>query len=78
MLSMRRDKPKSTMRMSPRGLALIQMHHIVPMQEGHARQDLLGQPDHVVLREGLVVVGYALVEDLAAGGAGRKAQEGEN
>lgn len=53
------------------------MHHIVLMQEGHTGQDLLGQPDHVFLREGLVVIGDALVEDFATGGAGRKEQEGK-
>lgn len=53
------------------------MHHIVPMQEGHTSQDLLGQPDHIFLREGIVVIGNTLVEDLATGGAGRKAQEGK-
>lgn len=58
------------------------MHHVDPVQEGHAAQDLPGQPDHVLLREGLVVVGDALVEDLATGGAagrgwGRGGREGE-
>lgn len=53
------------------------MHHVVPVQEGHAAQDLPGQPDHVFLREGFVVVGDALVEDLATGGAaGRGRTEG--
>lgn len=48
------------------------------MQEGHPVQDLLGQPDHVFLREGVVVIGDALVEDFATGGAaGEKAQEGK-
>lgn len=55
----------------------IQVHHIVPMQEGHSSQDLLGQPDHIFLCEGLVVIGYTLVEDFATSGAGRKAQEGK-
>ena len=53
------------------------MHHIVSMQEGHSSQDLLGQPHHVFLREGVVVIGNALVEDFATGGAGREAQEGK-
>ncbi len=53
------------------------MHHIVPMQEGHSHQDLLGQPDHIFLREGLVVIGNTLVEDFAARSAARKAQEGK-
>lgn len=39
------------------------MHHVVAVQEGHPGQDLLGQPDHVFLCEGLVVIGNALVED---------------
>lgn len=47
------------------------------MQEGHSSQDLLGQPDHIFLCEGLVVIGNTLVEDFATGGAGRKAQEGK-
>lgn len=41
----------------------IQVHHVVPVQEGHPSQDLLGQPDHIFLCEGLVVIGNALVED---------------
>lgn len=53
------------------------MHHIVSMQEGHSSQDLLGQPDHIVLREGLVIISNTLVEDFATGGAGRKPQEGK-
>lgn len=52
------------------------MHHIVPMQEGHSIQDLLGQPDHIVLREGVVVIGNTLVKDFPTGSAGRQAQEG--
>lgn len=53
------------------------MHHVVPMQEGHSRQDLLGQPDHIFLSEGLVVIGNTLVEDFATGSAGRRAKEGK-
>lgn len=53
------------------------MHHVVPMQEGHSRQDLLGQPDHIFLGEGLVVIGNTLVEDFATGSAGRRAKEGK-
>lgn len=41
----------------------IQVHHIVPVQEGHPSQDLPGQPDHVFFCEGLVVICNALVED---------------
>lgn len=59
-----------TQRMDSRPAHLqVQVHHVVPVQEGHAAQDLPGQPDHVFLREGVVVVGDALVEDLATGGA---------
>jgi len=53
------------------------MHHIVPMQEGHSIQDLLGQPDHIVLCEGVVVIGNTLVKDFTTGSAGRQAQEGK-
>lgn len=53
------------------------MHHIVPMQEGHTSQDLLGQPDHIFLCEGVVVIGNTLVEDFATSGTGRKAEEGK-
>lgn len=38
------------------------------MQEGHTAQDLLGQPDHVFLCKGLVVIRDALVEDFPPGG----------
>lgn len=47
------------------------------MQEGHSSQDLLGQPDHIFLCKGVVVIGNTLVEDFATGGAGRKEQEGK-
>lgn len=55
----------------------VQVHHIVSMQEGHSVEDLLGQPDHIFLREGVVVISNTLVEDFTTGGAGRKAQEGK-
>lgn len=54
----------------------VQVHHVVPVQEGHAAQDLPGQPDHVFLCEGFVVVGDALVEDLATGGAAGRGRGG--
>lgn len=54
----------------------VQVHHVAPVQAGHSGEDLLGQPDHVLLREGLVVVGDALVEDFATGGAGGKIRGG--
>ena len=43
------------------------MDHVAPVETGHARQDLPGESDHILLREGLVVVGHALVEDLPTG-----------
>lgn len=63
-------RPGLTQKMDSRPAHLqIQVHHVVPVQEGHAAQDLPGQPDHILLREGFVVVGDTLVEDLATGGA---------
>lgn len=47
----------------------IQMHYIVPMQEGYAVQDLLGQSDYVLFCEGLIVIGNTLVEDFTTGSA---------
>lgn len=43
----------------------IQVHHAVPVQESHSGQDLLGQPDHILLCKGLVVICHALVEDFS-------------
>lgn len=53
------------------------MHHIVSMKESHACQDLLRQPNHVFLCEGLVVIGHTLVEDFTTSGTAMKAQEGK-
>lgn len=52
------------------------MHHVVPVQEGHSGEDLLGQPDHIFLCEGLVIVGNTLVKDFAPSGAARREEEG--
>lgn len=43
----------------------IQVHHAIPMQEGHSGQDLLGQPDHIFLCKGLVIICNTLVEDFS-------------
>lgn len=53
------------------------MHHIVAVQEGHSGQDLLGQPDHVLLCKGLIVICNTLVEDLATGGTAKTEEEGK-
>lgn len=52
------------------------MHHVVPVQEGHSGEDLLGQPDHIFLCKGLVIVGNALVKDFAPSGAASREEEG--
>lgn len=49
----------------------IQMYDIVSVQEGHAVQDLLGEPYHIFFREGLVIISHALIEDFTAGRAAR-------
>lgn len=54
----------------------IQMYHIVAVQTGHTSQDLSGQPNHILLREGLIVVGNTLVEDLSTGSTVGTAGEG--
>lgn len=46
----------------------IQVHHTVPMQEGHTAQDLLGQPDHIFLCKGLIIICDTLVEDFPPSG----------
>lgn len=55
----------------------IQVHHVVPVQEGHSGEDLLGQPDHIFLCKGLVIVGNTLVKDFAPSGAARREEEGD-
>lgn len=46
------------------------MHDAVAVQEGHTAQDLPQQAHDVLLGEGFVLLGHALLEDLPAGSTG--------
>lgn len=72
----KREKvPQFDSEVSKRIYFKIQVHHVVPMQEGHPSQDLLGQPDHIFFCKGLIVICNALVEDFPPSGTVRRDEE---
>lgn len=71
----REKVPQFDSEVSKRIYFKIQVHHVVPMQEGHPSQDLLGQPDHIFFCKGLIVICNALVEDFPPSSTVRRDEE---
>lgn len=42
----------------------VQVDDVAVVEPSHAGQDLPGQPDDILLREGLIILPHALAEDL--------------